>query len=67
MKTTQNRWKSKVLWAAIIAQVLAIGQMVGLWEAVGIDAGQAGDVAAGVLQLLAIVGVVNDPTNESGW
>lgn len=63
----QSRWKSKVLWAAVAAQVLALLQMTGLLALLGVDAGTAGDVVAGVLQLLAIVGVVNDPTNGEGW
>jgi uncharacterized membrane protein len=63
----QNRWKSKVLWAAIVAQVIALGQLTGIFAAIGIDAGQVGDICAAVLQLLVIVGVVNDPTNKTGW
>lgn len=63
----QSRWKSKVLWAAVAAQVLALLQMTGLLARLGVDAGTAGDVVAAVLQLLVIVGVVNDPTNGEGW
>lgn len=63
----QNRWRSKVLWAAVIAQVIAIGQLTGLFERIGVDAGLVGDVAAAVLQLLVLVGVVNNPTNATGW
>lgn len=64
---TQNRWKSKVLWAAIIAQVIAILQLTGAFTALGIDSGLFGDVAAAVLQLLVIIGVVNNPSNSEGW
>lgn len=63
----QSRWRSKLLWTAIIAQVIAICQLTGVFEAIGVDAGWAGDVAAAVLQLFVIVGVVNDPTNPVGW
>ena len=63
----QNRWKSKVLWMAIAAQVLAIASMLGLPALLGYDPGAANDVVAAVLQLLALIGVVNDPTNGEGW
>jgi uncharacterized membrane protein len=63
----QSRWSSKLLWAAIIAQVIAIGQLTGIFERIGIDAGLVGDVSAAILQLLVIIGVVNDPTNKEGW
>lgn len=66
LKLKQNRFKSKLLWAAVIAQVIAIGQLTGVWAKLGIDAGIVGDVAAGVLQLFVILGVVNDPTNPEG-
>lgn len=63
----QSRWQSKVLWASIIAQVIAIGQLTGLWASIGIDAGKLGDVLAAILQLLVIVGVVNNPTDGEAW
>jgi uncharacterized membrane protein len=63
----QNRWKSKVLWAAIAAQLIAIGQVTGLWAALGVPQGTLSDAAAAVLQLLCVVGALNDPTNAGGW
>lgn len=59
----QNRFKSPVLWAAIVLQVISIGQITGLWVKIGVDAGALGDTAAAILQLLVIVGVMNDPTS----
>lgn len=64
---TQSRWKSKLMWAAIIAQVIAIGQLTGIWQSIGVDAGKLGDVLAALLQLGVIVGLINDPTNQTGW
>jgi phi LC3 family holin len=58
----QNRFKSPVVWAAIVGQIIALGQLTGLWSKFGVDAGVAGDVAAGIIQLGVIVGVLNDPT-----
>lgn len=59
----QNRFKSKVLWAAIIAQLLSLMQLTGAFAAMGLDAGVVGNAAAGVLQLLVLLGVLNNPTN----
>lgn len=58
----QNRFKSKVVWAAIIAQIITIMQLTGLFEKMGIDAGLVGDIVAGVLQLLVMFGILNNGT-----
>lgn len=63
----QNRFTSKALWIAIVAQVISIGQLTGLWDSIGIDAGQIGDVAAAVLQLLVLFGILNNPTDKSNF
>ena len=58
----QNRLKSHVVWAALVAQVLAILLALGL-----IDAGQSeafNAVASSVLQLLVLFGVLNNPTDK---
>ena len=64
---TQNRFRSKVLWASIAAQILSLLQLTGALEALSLDAGVIGDVIAGVLQILVIVGVLNNPTDGEGW
>lgn len=58
----QNRWKSPVVWTAIVAQIISLGQLTGLWRELGIDAGVIGDAAAGVIQLAVIAGILNNPT-----
>jgi len=63
----QSRWKSPVLWAAIFAQIISIGQLTGLWVKFGIDTGMIGDVVAAVLQLMVLFGVLNDPVNKTGF
>lgn len=57
----QNRLQSKVVWAAIIAQVLAILLALGV-----IDTGMSETINAvvvSVLQLLVAFGVLNNPTD----
>ena len=65
MNQNQERWKSPVVWAAVIGQLITLAITVG-W----IDTG-AGDavnnVAATVLQLLVVVGVLNNPTSKDGF
>ncbi len=64
---TQNRFRSPVLWAAIAAQIIALAQLTGLFEKIGLDAGTVGDVVAGVLQLLVLVGILNNATDAKNW
>lgn len=59
----QNRFKSPVFWAAIIAQVLTILVLTGV---IGSETSEAiNNVVAAVLQALVVLGVLNNPTNKS--
>lgn len=61
----QNRIKSPVVWASVISQVLSILLALGV-----IDTGlgeMVEQVAAGVLQLLCLFGVLNNPTDKAGF
>lgn len=60
----QNRFKSPVLWASIVAQVVSLLILVG-----AIDTGLGetiNTITASVLQILTLVGVFNNPTNATG-
>ena len=61
----QNRLKSKAVWVAILAQVMAILLALGV-----VDAGLSDSINAvitAVLQLLVVFGVLNNPTNPTGF
>ncbi|MDR3552201.1 MAG: phage holin [Clostridia bacterium] len=63
----QSRWKSKVLWASLAAQVIALLQLLGVFAKLGLNAGTVGNIVAGLLQLFVIFGVLNDPTTADGF
>lgn len=60
----QNRFKSPVLWASIVAQVLSILVLVGVIDVAESEA--INGAVAGLLQLLATFGILNNPTNKTG-
>lgn len=65
--TTQARWKSSVMWAAVIAQFVAIVGLLGLWDKLGMTSDTFQGVATAVLQILVLVGVLNNPTSKTNW
>lgn len=62
---TQNRWKSKVVWASILATLLALFGNLGLYELIGISQEPLQHVVDAVLTLLVAFGVLNNPTDAS--
>lgn len=61
----QNRWKSKVLIGALVAQVLSILVLTGVVDLVQ---SQAINTAIGaLLQTLVAFGVLNNPTDAGGF
>jgi uncharacterized membrane protein len=63
----QNRLRSFVVWTAIAAELLSLGQLTGLFAKWGLDAGVAGNIVAGLLQLLVIGGILNNPTDAVNY
>ena len=55
--TTQNRWRSAPLWIALAAQLIGLLVVLGV-----IDAGQSE-----ALNALTAFGVLNNPTNKTGF
>lgn len=63
----QNRFRSLLMWSAVFAQVLSIMQLTGSFARLGLDAGTVGDVGAAVLQILVLVGVLNNPSDSQNF
>jgi uncharacterized membrane protein len=59
----QNRWKSKVVWAAIAATVLTLFGNLGLYDALGITQEPLQHLVDALLTVLAAFGVLNNPTD----
>lgn len=67
IKMKQNRFKSPVFWGAVVAQIISIGQISGVWVRFGVDAGMVGDIVAGVLQLFVLFGILNNPVDKDNF
>jgi len=61
----QNRIKSPVLWAALVAQILSI--LVLLDVVAPTQSETINAVVAAVLQMLVAFGVLNNPENKTGF
>lgn len=61
----QCRWKSKMVWLAVVAELVSILMLLGV-----IDMG-VGDtvnsIAVSVCELLVILGVLNNPTDGQAF
>ena len=57
----QNRLTSPVVWAAVVAQVLAILTLLGVFNEIVSNAIKT--IAAGFLELFVLFGVLNNPTD----
>jgi len=59
----QNRLKSKVVWASILATLLTLAGNLGLYEVIGISQEPLQHVVDAVLALFVAFGVLNNPTD----
>lgn len=62
---TQSRWKSAVMWGAIISQIISIIGLLGLWNTIGMSSDTFQGVATAVLSILTLFGVLNNPTSKN--
>lgn len=63
----QNRWKSKVVWASILATILTLFGNLGLYETLGITQEPIQQTIDAVLALLVAFGVLNNPTDAKHY
>ena len=61
----QSRFKSKVVWLAVLAQVVVILQLTGLLQVSDIEI--VNGVATAVIQILVLFGVLNNPTDKDNF
>lgn len=61
----QNRFKSPVVWAAVVAQILTILIVMDVINVAQQEAVNA--VVTAVLQVLVCFGVLNNPENPNGF
>jgi len=57
----QNRFKSPILWIAILAQVTVVLQLTGLVTISEIEL--INGIATAVIQTLVLIGILNVPTD----
>jgi phi LC3 family holin len=61
----QNRFKSPVVWAAVVAQILTVLIVLDVINVAQQET--INQVVAAVLQLLIAFGVINNPTDKSSF
>jgi uncharacterized membrane protein len=61
----QNRLKSPVVWTSLAAQVLSVLVLLGVFDS-GVSTA-VNSLIAGLLQLLVVVGVLNNPTDSTSF
>jgi uncharacterized membrane protein len=61
----QKRWKSPVVWAAVVAQVLSILILFDIINPAQQEV--INGVVVAVLQLLTVFGILNNPTDQKNF
>ncbi|MBR3767511.1 MAG: hypothetical protein IKL10_04635 [Clostridia bacterium] len=65
--TTQNRWKSWALWLSVLGAVGVILNATGVFEKIGLTSETWETVINAVGSILIGFGILNNPTNKSGF
>ncbi len=60
--TVQNRLKSKVVWMSITTSILLIMANLGLYKKIGITEDATKAIINSMLELLTVIGILNNPT-----
>ena len=59
----QNRWKSPVLWTAVLSAVILVGSKLFKFD---LDDSAVGQIVTVILGLMVALGIVNNPQNPNG-
>lgn len=61
----QNRLRSPVVWTSVISQIITIMMSIGLIDSQMSEVTQT--IVTGILQVLIILGVLNNPTDITNF
>ena len=61
IKIKQNRFKSKIVWLAVLAQVIIVLQLTGALSIS--DIAIVNGVVVSLLEILSLFGILNNPTS----
>ena len=62
----QSRWKSWPMWLGILSALWLLASTFGLPQKIGLTNEAYNNVVSAVGSILALLGVVNNPTNPNG-
>lgn len=63
IKIKQNRFKSKIVWLAVLAQVIIVLQLTGALSIS--DIAIVNGVVVSLLEILSLFGILNNPTSAN--
>lgn len=63
----QSRLKSKVVWLSIAVMILQLIGHLGVYEKIGVTEDTLKVAIDGVLNILVLFGILNNPTNSEGF
>ncbi len=62
----QSRWKSWPMWLGILSALWLLASTLGLPQKIGLTNDAYNNIVSAIGTILALLGVVNNPTNPSG-
>lgn len=60
----QSRWKSPVAWGSVIMLICLVCQSFGLYSYLGIEEDELTSILEGIISVLVVFGIFNNPTNK---
>ena len=62
----QSRWKSWPMWLGILSALWLLASTLGLPQKIGLTNDAYNNIVSAIGTILALLGVVNNPTNPNG-